>query len=940
MDSDAGGQEEYQLIEENGIIDSGNKKALASDEDGEERLGLPRATGTLDVNGLQSKGEQEIKSPPGYRSMDPGKPKISDLDGVNRIIRSTSLDEPIQFTRVSSSSALSTSSSERTDGIMNEDSQRIMENELSRSENAANSHIQRDQEQSTIGDKTNSTIRVSDHYQRDQSRTVSLSAVTPVSNGPSTETDYRALQHDSQLYNVRETSTSPVHHQEDQQPVSRDEGTVLDSIPNVISGANNTFKKQSSLAENSNESGQFSTPKSGLPSAFAVRNKEAFPAWQPTLGSSPLAQTPKSPFKQVSSPFSSSKLFSSTPTEISVKNAEENKKRRSGGSSKVKGVFSSFMQNMKRSSQSEKRRSSGGVKISSPYNAKHVHHVGVDSKTGEYTGLPEEWEKMLASSGISKKEQQQHPQAVIDIVRFYQDVTENNGEDKVFKTFNVGNYAKNFSSSSSFATPASSSVPKLEGGLPAIGTSDSSTSLAQGENEFLNDTLRSPLNFAENSRSPQVNQNEKYLPSRPAPKPPTSLKDDVSSPLAFSSPSNSSPNIKRAGSLTSGFRSLSRKGTVSKEKQSLPALPTSSGANVKRDASVNKVSSPVRAAPPPPPISKDESKSTADTGKEVQNSAEKKREDRRRKIQQLYAKLGEICTEGDPSVIYKDLVKIGQGASGGVYTAYEVGTNASVAIKQMSLEKQPKKELIINEILVMKASKHENIVNFIDSYLLKGDLWVVMEYMEGGSLTDVVTHCILTEGQIGAVCRETLKGLQFLHSKGVIHRDIKSDNILLSLSGNIKLTDFGFCAQINEINLKRTTMVGTPYWMAPEVVSRKEYGPKVDIWSLGIMIIEMIEGEPPYLNETPLRALYLIATNGTPNLKDPESLSSNLKSFLNWCLQVNPDERAAADELLKDPFVETYADPNSSLAPLVKLARMKRLAEKMENDDEETDEER
>jgi len=255
----------------------------------------------------------------------------------------------------------------------------------------------------------------------------------------------------------------------------------------------------------------------------------------------------------------------------------------------------------------------------------------------------------------------------------------------------------------------------------------------------------------------------------------------------------------------------------------------------------------------------------------------------------------------------------------------------------MNLDKQPKKELIINEILVMKGSKHRNIVNFIDSYILKGDLWVIMEYMEGGSLTDVVTHCILTEGQIGTVTRETLQGLKFLHSKGVIHRDIKSDNILLSMDGDIKLTDFGFCAQINELNLKRTTMVGTPYWMAPEVVSRKEYGPKVDIWSLGIMIIEMIEGEPPYLNETPLRALYLIATNGTPQLKEPEALSDILKHFLDWCLKVETDERASASELLSDPFITEYADDNISLAPLVKLARMKKLQESMDSNDENSD---
>lgn len=281
--------------------------------------------------------------------------------------------------------------------------------------------------------------------------------------------------------------------------------------------------------------------------------------------------------------------------------------------------------------------------------------------------------------------------------------------------------------------------------------------------------------------------------------------------------------------------------------------------------------------------------------------------------------LKRICSEGDPREIFKGFTKIGQGASGGVFTGHEKGTNRLVAIKQMNLEQQPKKDLIINEIIVMKESSHPNIVNFLDSYLCGGELWVIMEFMEGGSLTDVVTFNIMTEGQIASVCRETLKGLQHLHSKGVIHRDIKSDNILLSNEGHIKLSkfitpffgilrgdvanknaaDFGFCATINETQNKRTTMVGTPYWMAPEVVTRKEYGRKVDIWSLGIMSIEMIEGEPPYLTESPLRALWLIATNGTPKIKNEQDLSPVFRDFLYFALKVDPEKRASAHDLLR-----------------------------------------
>lgn len=178
----------------------------------------------------------------------------------------------------------------------------------------------------------------------------------------------------------------------------------------------------------------------------------------------------------------------------------------------------------------------------------------------------------------------------------------------------------------------------------------------------------------------------------------------------------------------------------------------------------------------------------AQPGRHAQPGSRPRHRQRQSNAIDVVAALKRICSEGDPREVYRGFTKIGQGASGGVFTGHERGSNRLVAIKQMNLEQQPKKDLIINEILVMKESSHPNIVNFIDSYLCGGELWVVMEFMEGGSLTDVVTFNIMTEGQIAAVCRETLRGLQHLHSKGVIHRDIKSDNILLSMEGNIKLS--------------------------------------------------------------------------------------------------------------------------------------------------------
>ena len=263
-----------------------------------------------------------------------------------------------------------------------------------------------------------------------------------------------------------------------------------------------------------------------------------------------------------------------------------------------------------------------------------------------------------------------------------------------------------------------------------------------------------------------------------------------------------------------------------------------------------------------------------------------------------------IVSKEDPMALLDMMKKIGQGASGVVYSARMVEDGSEVAVKQMDMDDQPKKELIVTEISVMKSCNHKNIVNYIDSFLVANELWVVMELMEGGSLTDVIEELELSNEQIAAVCKQTLEALKYLHEKNIIHRDIKSDNLLLDKRGHVKITDFGFSAKLQKEENKRKTMVGTPYWMAPEVVKQQPYGPKADIWSLGIMIMEMIDGEPPYLDEEPLKALYLIATSGSPKLQNADDCSPALLDFLSKCLSVDIGERWSAEQLLEHEFIK------------------------------------
>ncbi|XP_076971579.1 serine/threonine-protein kinase PAK 5 isoform X2 [Tamandua tetradactyla] len=236
--------------------------------------------------------------------------------------------------------------------------------------------------------------------------------------------------------------------------------------------------------------------------------------------------------------------------------------------------------------------------------------------------------------------------------------------------------------------------------------------------------------------------------------------------------------------------------------------------------------------------------------------------------EQFRAALQLVVSPGDPREYLDNFIKIGEGSTGIVCIATEKHTGKQVAVKKMDLRKQQRRELLFNEVVIMRDYHHDNVVDMYNSYLVGDELWVVMEFLEGGALTDIVTHTRMNEEQIATVCLSVLRALSYLHNQGVIHRDIKSDSILLTSDGRIKLSDFGFCAQVSKEVPKRKSLVGTPYWMAPEVISRLPYGTEVDIWSLGIMVIEMIDGEPPYFNEPPLQAMRRIRDSLPPRVKD------------------------------------------------------------------------
>ncbi|XP_029854036.1 serine/threonine-protein kinase 10 isoform X1 [Aquila chrysaetos chrysaetos] len=294
----------------------------------------------------------------------------------------------------------------------------------------------------------------------------------------------------------------------------------------------------------------------------------------------------------------------------------------------------------------------------------------------------------------------------------------------------------------------------------------------------------------------------------------------------------------------------------------------------------------------------------------------------------------------DPGEVWEVVGELGDGAFGKVYKAKNKETGALAAAKVIETKSEDELEDYMVEIEILATCNHRHIVKLLGAFYWDGKLWIMIEFCPGGAVDATMLELDrgLTEPQIQVICRQMLEALHYLHSKKIIHRDLKAGNVLLTQDGDIKLADFGVSAKNIKTLQKRDSFIGTPYWMAPEVVmceTMKDtpYDYKADIWSLGITLIEMAQIEPPHHELNPMRVLLKIAKSDPPTLSCPSKWSLEFRDFLKTALDKNPETRPSAAQLLEHPFVSKVTS-NRALRELVAEAK----AEVMEEIEDSRDE--
>ena len=486
--------------------------------------------------------------------------------------------------------------------------------------------------------------------------------------------------------------------------------------------------------------------------------------------------------------------------------------------------------------------------ISYPTKFTHVVHVGFDPDSGEFTGMPEAWAKLLVASNISKEMQLKNPQAVLDVLNYYEHSAKHGGHQQ--DKFMTDILERHGLGSGSSPSPSTDPSPRPSGSFSIsphqISSSTFSSQVAANHqaNASFYQTQRTPTppppvsNTSNNNyatpipparhhhhhaqqqqgnksiqhqmhiSSPTANTQklppspQRITPTAPPPTPNQLLHqqqlqqekqrllyEQQQLHLQLQQKQLKSGKAQKSKSSSSQQQEIKKESPIDDDGGSPPppimsrpektmSIYTKRLSEEEEEESSNALKMPPNLAPTletkTSKVDKPQSNgaSTNNTHPSNKNQVNEREKPKKKKMsdEEILDRLKTIVTVGDPNKKYTKMEKIGQGASGTVYTAIETATGMEVAIKQMNLQQQPKKELIINEIVVMKANKHPNVVNFLDAYLVNEELWVTMEYLPGGSLTDVVTETCMDEGQIAAVCREVLQALDFLHRGHVIHR--------------------------------------------------------------------------------------------------------------------------------------------------------------------------
>ncbi|OMJ70843.1 hypothetical protein SteCoe_31086 [Stentor coeruleus] len=282
----------------------------------------------------------------------------------------------------------------------------------------------------------------------------------------------------------------------------------------------------------------------------------------------------------------------------------------------------------------------------------------------------------------------------------------------------------------------------------------------------------------------------------------------------------------------------------------------------------------------------------------------------------------------NPEDDYKIGRRIGVGSFSDVYEVQMKTTHEKFACKRMRPLNLRERQLFLNEFVLTKISNHPNIINYYKIYDYQGEIWLIMELLNFTLTNALSVNDPLPYPIINYIFIEILKALDFMHTRYRIHRDLKSDNIMIDFEGNIKLADMGFAVQLTEERQARLTLAGTPCWIAPEMILRNPYDTRLDIWSLGVVLIELLEGEPPNL-KLKQPAIFENIMNGGVYLAHPENVPDSYKVVLDSCLSQDPGGRKSAEELILDPAFQNRSSKEEVAIFLKK--RMKVISECNQN---------